>query len=211
MRWPEDNQEALIAFYGEPGPEVVAQLTPVVPPFVMRLEGTPIKSIMFHKKAALALSEALYEIWDAYGHDQAKIDAAGVSRYDGAYNHRFIRGSSTKWSNHAYGAAIDINGQDNGFNTGHGNMPKIVIDAFKRQGARWGGDYHGRTDPMHFEFAAGGESAVNAPVAEAPTDEAIWLQRRLNALGAKPPLVEDGRIGARTIAEIKKYLPTTSV
>ena len=27
-------------------------------------------------------------------------------------------------------------------------------DAFKRQGARWGGDFKKRTDPMHFEFVS---------------------------------------------------------
>ena len=30
----------------------------------------------------------------------------------------------------------------------------IVVDAFKRQGARWGGDFKKRTDPMHFEFVS---------------------------------------------------------
>jgi len=33
-------------------------------------------------------------------------------------------------------------------------MPQLVIDAFKHQGARWGGDYRGRKDPMHFEFVS---------------------------------------------------------
>ena len=32
-----------------------------------------------------------------------------------------------------------------------------MIAAFKAEGARWGGDYKGRTDPMHFEFCASGE------------------------------------------------------
>lgn len=159
-RWPKDNQDALIAFYGHPGPEVESQLISVIPPFRMTFEGRPIKAIKFHRKAAQALSAALREIWDYYGHDQAKIDKLGVSRYDGSYNPRYIRGSTTKWSNHAFGAAIDINAQDNGFNTGHGTMPQPVVDAFKRQGARWGGDYHGRTDPMHFEFCDGGQQVL---------------------------------------------------
>lgn len=155
--WPADNQEAMIAFYGKPESAVEAQLVSVIPPFRMTYEGGPIRAIRFHKKAATALLAALTEIWEAYGKDQTKIDAAGVSRYDGAYNPRMIRGSTTKWSNHAYGAAIDLAAADNGMGAGKGKMPKIVIDAFKRQGARWGGDYHGRTDPMHFEFCGGGE------------------------------------------------------
>ncbi len=32
-----------------------------------------------------------------------------------------------------------------------GTLSTLVIDAFKKQGFRWGGDYKGRKDPMHFE------------------------------------------------------------
>lgn len=151
-KWPADNQQALIAFYGTPGPDVERQLVPVVPPFQMYYDGKPIKSIRFHRLAAPALAAALKEIWEHYDRDQRKIDALGISKYAGAYNPRKVRGSATKWSNHAYGAAIDLNAEENGFGKGHGSIPQPVIDAFKRQGARWGGDYRGRTDPMHFEF-----------------------------------------------------------
>jgi hypothetical protein len=122
--------------------------------------------IKFHKKCAGALSAALEEVWDHYGRDQKKIDALGISKYNGGYNPRYIRGSTTKWSNHAYGAAIDFNADANGFGKGHGNIPQPLIDAFKRQGARWGGDYKGRTDPMHFEFCDAGQSV--APKEPAP-------------------------------------------
>lgn len=175
-RWPADNQSALIKFYGTPGPEVEAQLVPVTPPFRMTYDGKPIKSIRFHKKAALALAAALEEIWQHYGRDQAKIDALGISKYAGAYNPRFIRGSTTKWSNHAYGAAIDLNAEDNGFGKGKGTIPQPVVDAFKRQGARWGGDYKGRTDPMHFEFCDNGQPEpikfVDAPETDNGSDAA---------------------------------------
>lgn len=159
-RWPADNQVALLKFYGTPGPEVERQLVDVVPPFKMYYEGKPVPHIKFHRKAADALSAALAEIWEHYGKDQAKVDACRISHFSGAYNPRFIRGSSTKWSNHAYGAAIDFDAEHNGFNTGHGTMPQAVIDAFKRQGARWGGNYLHRTDPMHFEFCDPGPSVV---------------------------------------------------
>lgn len=151
-RWPADNQAALLKFYGTPGPEVERQLVDVIPPFQMYYDGKPIKRIRFHRKAAIALRTALAEIWEHYDRDQHKIDALGISKYAGAYNPRKVRGSATKWSNHAYGAAIDLNAAENGLGSGRGTMPQPVIDAFKRQGARWGGDYRGRTDPMHFEF-----------------------------------------------------------
>ena len=178
-RWPRDNQADLIRFYGDPGTgEVSGQLVPVIPPFRMYYDGRPIRNIMFHRKAAGALRAALDDIWAACGRDQAKLDRLGVSSYSGAYNPRYIRGSSTKWSNHAYGAAIDLDAEHNGFNTGHGRMPQFVIDAFKKQGARWGGDYKSRTDPMHFEFCDAGDSArpvtfVDPPATDGDSDQAI--------------------------------------
>jgi hypothetical protein len=157
-KWPQDNQAALIAFYGDPGKgQIEPQLVPVTPPFRMTYEGTPVNHLVFHKKAADALLAALTTVWNYYGHDQAKLDALGISKTAGTFNKRFIRGSDWKWSNHAYGAAIDINAEENGFNVA-GNIPRVMVAAFKAQGARWGGDYSGRTDPMHFEFCDGGGS-----------------------------------------------------
>ncbi len=161
--WPKDNQAARNAFYGDPGRgEIEAQLVPVVPPFAMFYEGRKIKSIMFHRKAAPALLAALNEIWDYCQHDQAKIDAAGVSKYAGAYNHRMVRGSATKWSNHAYGTAIDLNAEQNAMYA-KGNMPPFVVDAFCRQGWMWGGYYQGRKDAMHFEAVDNGGRKPKSP------------------------------------------------
>jgi len=161
--WPKDTQLARNAFYGDPAKgEIAPQMVPVVPPFAMYYEGRRVKSIMFHRKAAPALLAALNEIWDYCGRDQKRIDAAGVSKYAGAYNHRMVRGSKTKWSNHAYAAAIDLNAEENGLYA-KGNMPQFVIDAFCRQGAMWGGWYQGRKDPMHFEFVDNGGRKPKSP------------------------------------------------
>jgi hypothetical protein len=179
-RWPHDDPASLADFYGDPTRgEPGRQLVPVVPPFQMYYDGKPIRSIQFHSKAADALKAALDEIWDACGRDQAKLDQLRVSHYSGAYNPRYVRGyepgnaqgRTPRWSNHAYGAAIDLDAEHNGFNTGHGTMPQFVIDAFKRQGALWGGDYKGRTDPMHFEFCSRGETVVPLPPRPQPPKE----------------------------------------
>lgn len=167
--WPKDTAAARNAFYGDPAKgEIESQLVSVVPPFAMYYEGKRVSAIRFHRLAAPALKAALDEIWDAYGRDQTAIDRAGISRYAGAYNHRKVRGSRTKWSNHAYGAAIDINAAENAMGTA-GNMPQAVIDAFCRQRAMWGGWYRGRKDPMHFEFVDnGGRAPKNPPPATQP-------------------------------------------
>lgn len=162
-QWPKDNQTARNAFYGDPGKgQIAAQMVPVVPPFAMYYEGKRVKAIQFHKKAAPALMAALNEIWDYCQHDQAKVDTSGASRYFGAYNHRMVRGSSTKWSNHAYAAAIDLNAGQNALGK-IGNMPQFIVDAFCRQGAMWGGWYKSRPDWMHFEFVDNGGRKPKSP------------------------------------------------
>lgn len=170
-RWPKDTPKDLARFYGNPDiGEPGRQLVPVKPPFKMYYDGKPVAAIQFHKKAAPALKAALQQIWADYGFDQAKIDAAGISKYAGSYNPRKIRGSDTRWSNHAYGAAIDINAEENGLYA-KGNIPPAVVAAFKAQGAKWGGDYKGRKDPMHFEFVDNGETDVQ-PMAFVDSDQA---------------------------------------
>lgn len=174
-QWPKDNQTARNAFYGDPGKgEIAAQMVPVIPPFAMYYEGKRVKAIQFHKKAAPALLAALNEIWDYCQQDQAKVDASGASKYFGAYNHRMVRGSSTKWSNHAYAAAIDLNAGQNALGK-VGNMPEFIVDAFCRQGAMWGGWYKSRPDWMHFEFVDnGGRKPKSArPVFGKPTVRTI--------------------------------------
>lgn len=152
--WPRDNEAALIAYYGMPGPAVEAQLVHVVPPFQMFYDDgkklTPLKSLLFHKKAADALMVALNDVWEKCGKSQARVDALRISRTAGTYCHRKISGSN-RWSNHAFGGAIDIDSAHNGFNTGHGTQPTLLTEAFDKVGFRWGGRYKGRTDPMHYE------------------------------------------------------------
>lgn len=159
-QWPKDTMGAKIAFYGDPRGDhgvdekwFAANVVRVVPPFRMTYAGQPIKSIAFHKKCADALSAALNAIWEACDKDQAKVDAAGLSEYGGSFNYRLIRGSSAI-SNHSFAIAIDIAPDGNALGVTNGTMPQFAIDAFKAQGAKWGGDYAVRKDWMHFEFVS---------------------------------------------------------
>lgn len=151
MQFPHDDTAALIAFYGKPW-ENPALLTHVTPPFAMRYEGAVVHGVLFHVKAAPALTAAMAACWDHYGHDQAQIDAAGLSNYSGSYNYRNVRGASSL-SCHSFGAAIDIDADHNRLGSTHGRMPQPVIDAFKAQGFFWGGDFKSRKDFMHFQGA----------------------------------------------------------
>ena len=82
------------------------------------------------------------------------IDEGGLD--DWGYCYREIRGSSTVLSNHSSGTAIDLNSKIHPLGKAGtfplGKVPMIRALA-KKYGLRWGGDYSGRKDEMHFEIA----------------------------------------------------------
>src|SRR5258707_1801513 len=154
MQWPNDDMESKIACFGDPNKANFQSqnLIVITPPFQMYYDKHPLKGINVNKKVATALLLVFNEVLDKCGHDQKKIDDLGVSAFGGCYNFRPIRGSRNL-SNHAFGAAIDIDPEHYplGAKT---RQPDIIINAFKNQGALYGGDYKGRRDPMHYEFVS---------------------------------------------------------
>ncbi|WP_239117129.1 M15 family metallopeptidase [Planotetraspora phitsanulokensis] len=104
---------------------------------------------------------------DAYkGSDDASIDADNTS----AFNCRNATGSS-KWSNHAYGLAVDVNPRENPYVYADGsnahrnadafvrrplkkpgviNADDRVVKAFASVGWGWGGSWSGDKDYQHF-------------------------------------------------------------
>lgn len=79
---------------------------------------------------------------------------------DWGYAERTIRGSATTVSNHASGTAIDLNatcwplGSEPSVNLTARQIATVrEIVAVAGGTVRWGGDYSGRKDPMHFEIA----------------------------------------------------------
>lgn len=160
MQWPADTMAAKVAFYGDPrGPHGVnekwfdANMARIVPPWQMQYAGKPIKTITFHKKCSDALLAALNEIWLACGKDQKTIEKYGLHEFGGTFNYRLIRGSNAL-SNHSFGIAIDIAPTGNPLGSRTARWPAFAVQAFKKQGARYGGDYSGRKDPMHAEFVS---------------------------------------------------------
>lgn len=162
--WP--NQRDVATYYGNPDPAgngvpdrawEDANLTRIVPPYRMVLawaEGTPVKSILIHKKCAESLSRVLGLIQAIYV-TQAKIEEARMHLYGGAYNFRLKRGGTTL-SMHSYGCAIDLDPDNNRFGRvwrdKAGMMPKAVIDIFQAEG--WtSGAFWSYPDPMHFQLA----------------------------------------------------------
>lgn len=90
-----------------------------------------------------------------------KIEADGMLHYfityEGAHNPRYIRGSKTSLSNHAYGTALDFNAEWNGMGkepakVGEKGSLRELVPYFEAFGFYWGG-YFSRKDGMHIEAA----------------------------------------------------------
>jgi hypothetical protein len=104
-KFPLERREKLIAHYGAPGR---VPLVKVKCPWKLTIDWEPYIStstIRIHKKLAASLESILESAWDHYGEDG--IRKHGLHRYGGSYNNRFMRGSMSRKSTHAWGIAID--------------------------------------------------------------------------------------------------------
>jgi hypothetical protein len=74
---------------------------------------------------------------------------------DWGYAFRMVRGSEDKLSNHSSGTAIDVNATQHPLGK-IGTFPSEKVPMIRalatKYGLKWGGDYSGRKDEMHFEI-----------------------------------------------------------
>jgi peptidoglycan hydrolase-like protein with peptidoglycan-binding domain len=152
------------------------------------------------------------------------------------YHYKKIEDSSTL-SNHASGTAIDLNapahpmGKRNTFNGDKRAAIRRILD-FCEGVVRWGGDYQGRPDDMHFEIVKGAGDVAriagkirNAgqphpqPNPPAPAPSGTWVKGKHRPelrRGSKGPDVEflqrmiggltpDGDFGPKTEARVRWY------
>lgn len=120
-------------------------------PQLKGLQGAPASGkIAWHSKGAPQL-QALWSAWEAAGLTSL------VSSFAGSWAPRFVRGSRTYLSNHAWATAFDINA---GYNP-LGAVPALVgkpgsvrklVKLANDYGFFWGGHFS-RLDGMHFELA----------------------------------------------------------
>ena len=81
-----------------------------------------------------------------------------ILTFNGLYWPRFIRGSRTSLSNHAYGVAFDINRTYNMLGVpparqGELGSVRELVPIANKWGFYWGGHFEERKDGMHFELA----------------------------------------------------------
>jgi hypothetical protein len=114
------------------------------------LGGRTPQAVPFHRLAAAQL-QGLWKEWES-----AKL-LDRVLTYEGSYVPRFVRGSRTTLSNHAFGSAFDINFKWNGLGkrpalVGEKGCVRELVQIAHRWGFYWGGHFT-RLDGMHFEIA----------------------------------------------------------
>lgn len=73
-----------------------------------------------------------------------------LKTWDGCFNIRPMRGSTTIMSLHSWGIAVDVNAFENQIGS-VGKLSDGFIQCFKQSGFNHGGDFR-RPDPMHFEL-----------------------------------------------------------
>jgi D-alanyl-D-alanine carboxypeptidase len=129
---------------------------------------TEAKKVLGVMRVLFAKNFRMKKVWlvDAYGaSDDRSMEADNTS----AFNCRFVAGTS-RWSEHAYGKAIDINPVENPYVDGSHVSPEKgrryadrskhargmihandkVVRAFKKIGWSWGGYWSGAKDYQHF-------------------------------------------------------------
>lgn len=74
-----------------------------------------------------------------------------LETFNGCYEIRDIRGRPGEYSAHSWAMAIDFNANKNPLG-GESSWSDGFVQCFKDAGFAWGGDFHGRKDPMHFSM-----------------------------------------------------------
>ncbi len=119
------------------------EVAPVLKAFPIK-KGSTARGFYCHK-LLVSVFQAVFE----------EIVLAGLTEeiktFDGCFNIRKIRGSSTNMSLHSWAIAIDLNYKGNELRNSKPEMDPRIIAIFKKHGFYWGGNFR-RKDGMHFEY-----------------------------------------------------------
>lgn len=154
IRWPKDEDGALVRYYGEPGSNQVRLELPY--PMVLSWDETKrVESFFCHAQVHDALraiyTDALAEL------GMGRIEELGLHRFSGCLNVRRKRGGSS-WSVHAFGAAVDHDDARNKLRWGRdrARLGQRDAETWWEIVEHHGGVSLGREqnrDWMHFQFA----------------------------------------------------------
>lgn len=148
QKWPASDTTSLTRFYGRPGDE--SNLVTFEFPYPAYYDGKRVRTGRCHRLVKDSLLRVMGRIGEKYSQDPGIMEEA--QDYAGMFNFRNKRLGSTL-SVHAWGAAIDLDADDNTFRQHwplEADMPIEIIEEFAREGwvsaaAFWG------YDAMHFQ------------------------------------------------------------
>ena len=108
MTWPTEAE--CPKFYGPKG----ENQTQIVLPYPMVLDWEPstrITKMTCHEKVADAMLRVFTKLKGEYGEE--KLRELGIDQFGGCLNVRLKRGSSSAWSIHSWGCAVDLDADRN--------------------------------------------------------------------------------------------------
>jgi len=129
-----------------------SNITSVTIDELANISGAPKNCTIPFNHAAASQLKSLFGAWSSAG----LLDR--ILTWDGSWAPRFIRGSRTTLSNHAWGTAFDINARWNPLGTvppaiGDKGCTRELVSIAEDNGFFWGGNFSKRPDGMHFECA----------------------------------------------------------
>lgn len=143
------------------------------------------KTFYVHRMAKARFEGFVNDLVRIYGYRPQSI---------GGYNDRNIKGTGTK-SNHAWGAAIDIDPTRNPYvssGTRPYALPKPpgIVNLARKWGLGWGGEWNNSKDYMHFEVIGGPSSSTYGGVSGGGAEPVVVTKW-------KPPLHGNYTVSAR--------------
>jgi hypothetical protein len=153
--WPKQTYSEMVDFYGPIGENQMS----LILPYHLKLawdQSIVVKKITCHKKVA----ESIYSIFEntlkIYG--EKSIKKLRLDVFGGCLNVRKMRGSNTSWSIHSWGAAIDLDPENNLLKWGadRASFAKKEYDDFWKNVEKEGWVSLGNSknyDWMHFQAA----------------------------------------------------------
>lgn len=153
-RWPKQDYNSMCNYYGPVG----ENQTKLELPYPLKLawdKNVTIKKMTCNEKCAKAFYSVFEKIQQTYGSEISKLK---LDVFGGCLNVRRMRGG-TSWSIHSWGAAIDLDPDNNQLKWGKEKalFSKPIYNDFWKIVEDEGGVSLGRErnyDWMHFQFAA---------------------------------------------------------
>lgn len=108
--WPKQNYSSMVEYYGLVG----ENQTTLILPYTLKLawdSSSVVKRMTCHLKVAESLHSIFENVLKTYG--EKELRKLNLDVFGGCLNVRKMRGSKNTWSIHSWGAAVDLDPNNN--------------------------------------------------------------------------------------------------